>query len=481
MDSARTKEIVERWFDQIGAGEIDDVLARLAGSVYHELPRHERNAVVPNLGVHIGRDAVAESFGMRGAASEGVDYRTLDVVVDGARAFVVTAATMRHRRTGKSFHVEATHRLTVDDDGQIAYWKVYFDPTPEVEAFDLDLDDRLLAAVRSGASDEVAELLTVGADARTWDAESGLNVLMTSAGRGDSATTRALLGAGADVRTTDRVAGGTALHKAVQSGDLDTVRLLVKAGAYVNAVVPTTGHTPVLDAIWYKWPDIVEFLLDRDAGLNLSTHYGFTMRDHLRYALCANAVGQERLEAADAAVQARTRRDEDAERDQQLMAAVARGDVEGSRTAIASTDDVDVRSPMLNGFNDRHTPLLVAARDGHAEIVEMLLAAGADADAVEPVFGAVPLHKAVYNGHADITRILVDHGVDKDFQGATNGYTPLHDAIWHGHEECARVLLTAGARLDLLGHDGTTPLGLATTIFGPDHEFTVDLRKATEA
>ena len=49
-----------------------------------------------------------------------------------------------------------------------------------------------------------------------------------------------------------------------------------------------------------------------------------------------------------------------------------------------------------------------------------LPAAGADVNAIEPCFQAVPLHKAVYNGHADITRLLVAHrGIDLDFQGGT--------------------------------------------------------------
>ena len=128
---------------------------------------------------------------------------------------------------------------------------------------------------------------------------------------------------------------------------------------------------------------------------------------------------------------------------------------------------------MLNGFNDDHTPLLVACRDGHGAIAEVLLAAGADVNAIEPTFGAVPLHKATYNGHTDIAALLARQpGVNLDFQGPSNGYTPLHDAIWHGFDACARVLVEAGARLDLLGHDGKTPLDLARETFGDGHAIT---------
>src|SRR5262249_13134457 len=122
---------------------------------------------------------------------------------------------------------------------------------------------------------------------------------------------------------------------------------------------------------------------------------------------------------------------------QKLIAAVVAGDVEEVKSLLATGVRVDERFPVINGFNDCHTPLHVACRDGRSEIVSQLINAGANVNAVEPIFGAVPLHKAVYNGHAAITQILVDHPeVYLDAVGATNGYTPLHDAIWHGFAEC---------------------------------------------
>lgn len=339
----------------------------------------------------------------------------------------------------------------------------------------------LLDAVRRGDSGQVSRHLATGADPNSRDPGMGMTALMIAAGRGAADVVRLLLEHGADVHTTDTAAGATALHKAVQGGDLETVRLIVEAGAFIDAVTPTTGHTPLLDALWYKRPDIVGYLLDRNAGLNLSTHYGFSMRDHFEYELNVNQLGADQLIAAEELVRRRMEADEQQVRDQRLMAAVTAGDIERVRRLIDQGAEVDARYPVLNGFNDGHTPLLVAARDGHTEIVRLLVAAGADVNATEPTFGAVPLHKAVYNGHVDITRILVDTiDVDLDFQGATNGYTPLHDALWHGYEECARVLLASGARLDLVGHDGKTPYQMSVDVFGPDHPLTEAIRHAAD-
>lgn len=339
-------------------------------------------------------------------------------------------------------------------------------------------DTDLIAAIRARDAAAVQLLLDRGADPRTRAADTGLTVLMMAAGQADLDSVRLLLDAGADVFTADPGAGATALHKACQGGSVDVVRALVEAGAFVDAVAASTGHTPLMDALWFKFPEIARYLLDQNAGLHLSTHYGFTLQEHFAFELKVNTVGQDRLLQAERYLDERLRSDERRADEHRLMAAVIDGDTAEVRRLLAAGAAVDERFPVVNGFNDAHTPLLVAARDGHTEIASALLAAGADVNATEPTFGAVALHKAVYNGHVDLTRLIAGWpGVDLDFQGATNGYTPLHDSIWHGYEECAGILVDAGADLRLVGHDGKTPHALATEVFGPDHPFTRRLRK----
>ncbi len=116
--------------------------------------------------------------------------------------------------------------------------------------------------------------------------------------------------------------------------------------------------------------------------------------------------------------------------------------------------------------------MLVACRDGHTAIVAELLKAGADVNAIEPTFVAVPLHKAVYNGHADITKMLVEQpGINLNFQGATNGYTGLHDALWHGYDECAKENSDrCGARLDAEDMVARHLWTFATEVFGADSD-----------
>jgi ankyrin repeat protein len=476
MSSQRTRQVVEKYFTDLEQGDLPSALSALSHDVDFELPVDRWNEVIPYLGRHVGIAAVERAFAVRGETTEVLDYALRDLRVEGNTAFAVIYTRAAHARTGVEFEIEDAHKLVVDGD-KIVSWKVYFDPNGEVAAFTSDQHERLVAATWAGDRDLVAELLRFGANVDHRDPNSGLTPLLIAAGKADAEMARLLIAQGADVFAADSGAGATALHKACQGGSLAVVEALVEAGAFIDAVVPTTGHTPLMDAVWFKYPEIAKYLLDHGAGLNMTTHYGFSLQQHFEYELNVNTLGKEKIILADRYIKERQAADESRRAAQLLMAAVTEGDINAVRRLLDEGAEVDERFPVVNGFNDAHTPLLVASRDGHTEIARMLLQAGADVNASEPTFGAVPLHKSVYNGHVELTRLIANWpGVDVDFQGATNGYTPLHDALWHGYEECSRIVIDAGAALDLVGHDGKTPLDLATDEFGADHQLTELIR-----
>jgi ankyrin repeat protein/ketosteroid isomerase-like protein len=477
MSTEQTRQVVEKYFSSLENGDLESALALLSPDIEFDLPLDDHNRVIPYLGVHRGIDEVKNAFAVRAETTEVLDYAMRGLRADGDTAFATIYTRAAHTRTRQEFEILDSHEMVVDDEGRIVRWKVYFDPNGEIAAFTADANERLIAACWSGDHATVSEVLDVGADVGHRDPASGLTALMIAAGRGDAALTDLLIEYGADVFTADSGAGATALHKACMGGNLDVVRSLVEAGAFVDAVAPTTGHTPLMDALWFKFPEVAQYLLDAGAGLNLSTHYGFSLKEHFAYELNVNTIGKDRLLLAEKYLNARISSDEERAAAQKLMAAVSTSQVDTVRELLADGVEVDEVFPIVNGFNDGHTPLLVASRDGHTEIARLLLEAGADVNATEPTFGAVPLHKAVYNGHVELTRMIAGWpGVNLDFQGATNGYTPLHDALWHGYEECARAVIDAGARLDLVGHDGKTPLDLAVEVFGDDHPLTGVIR-----
>lgn len=101
------------------------------------------------------------------------------------------------------------------------------------------------------------------------------------------------------------------------------------------------------------------------------------------------------------------------------------------------------------------TPLMLAALMGRKEMVAALLAHGAKPD----LGGWNALHYAAYNGHAELIPLLLAAGAPID-QPAPNGETPLMLAARNGHLAAVRTLVGAGARVDLNGN-GQTALDLA--------------------
>jgi ankyrin repeat protein len=342
-------------------------------------------------------------------------------------------------------------------------------------------NDALIAAVRGRDAAEVERLIASGAHVNSRDPTSRLTGLMFAAGVGDTKICRSLIFAGALVNAVDDAAGATALHKACQGGNLEAVQVLVEAGAFVNQQTTTTGHTPLVEAIWFKSDAIVRYLLDHGARTNIDTYYAFTIDDHINYALRVNegAAGHDALLRIQAMVAERKEALSRQQGGQNLNAAILKGDLAAVRTALKAGEDIEQRYPAMGTFQDGHTPLLIAARDGHTEIVSELIRHGANVNAVESVFGAVPLHKATYHGYLETTKLLAHApGINLDYQGPSNGYTPLHDALWHAYPECAKALLDAGARTDLVAWDGKLPLDIAVQELGPDHPIVSELRRA---
>lgn len=467
MDAAteQTIAVVDSFYAAIGRGDGTAIMDCLDKDIVFELPQDQYNSIIPYLGIKRGLQEVAEAFRIRGETTEVLAYEVRHRVAQGRDACVVVFTGARGRASGLPFEIEDVHYLTVNEAAKIARWKVYFDPNTEVAAFRAGIDSRLLDAIERSDDAQVATFLIQGADPNAR--REGLTALMLAAGRGDGAVARALIARGADVLAVEPRAGNSVLHVACQGGSAEVVGLLLNKGAFVNAICVATGHTPLMDALWYKWPDIVRLLLEHKAALNLTTHYGFTLAQHIAYEEKVNVFGKDRFKQAKKFIEDRIEADQADISAQHLMAAVTRGDLIAVKAHLEAGAAVDAVYPIVNGFNDGHTPLLVACRDGHTAIVAALLKRGADVNFVEPTFGAVPLHKAVYNGRLDITRLLVlQPGIDLNFRGATNGYTPLHDALWHGHRECSEALLGAGARTDLRGNDGKVPVDIAIEVFG---------------
>ncbi|CAI8043476.1 Ankyrin repeat domain-containing protein 29, partial [Geodia barretti] len=77
---------------------------------------------------------------------------------------------------------------------------------------------------------------------------------------------------------------------------------------------------------------------------------------------------------------------------------------------------------------------LCASQDGHSDVVDILLEAGADVHQATTENGDVPLGIAAQNGHTETVQRLLEAGANVNHQNK-DGASPLYVASQEGHTE----------------------------------------------
>ncbi|KAF0191297.1 MAG: yahDC [Gammaproteobacteria bacterium] len=106
------------------------------------------------------------------------------------------------------------------------------------------------------------------------------------------------------------------------------------------------------------------------------------------------------------------------------------------------------------------TALHTAAKGGHVEVVEVLLARGADVNGGDGL-GFTALHLAVWQGRAEVVEVLLAHGADVNANRNRRGVMPLHVAAQFGQAGMVRRLIEAGADVNARARNGETALDTA--------------------
>lgn len=124
------------------------------------------------------------------------------------------------------------------------------------------------------------------------------------------------------------------------------------------------------------------------------------------------------------------------------------------------------KTPIRNGIHGGMSSLQLASRDGHLEIVGMLLAAGADIES--QVDAGPPLILAVGQGYMQIVGRLLAAGarMDPPLQP-----TALQMAALVGRKEILEIVLAAGANVESPPYQSTTPLQMASMAGNTKHSW----------
>lgn len=112
----------------------------------------------------------------------------------------------------------------------------------------------------------------------------------------------------------------------------------------------------------------------------------------------------------------------------------------------------------------RQELLFDAARLGRTDLIQPLLAGGADVNARDPR-GFTPLILASYNGHFDTTEALIAAKADPCLPDRDQGNTAQMGVAFKGFDAIAARLLKAGCDVNARNHAGQTALMMAA-LFG---------------
>uniref|UniRef100_A0A673HUW2 Protein fem-1 homolog C-like n=1 Tax=Sinocyclocheilus rhinocerous TaxID=307959 RepID=A0A673HUW2_9TELE len=101
-------------------------------------------------------------------------------------------------------------------------------------------------------------------------------------------------------------------------------------------------------------------------------------------------------------------------------------------------------------------PLWAASAAGHLKVVQSLLGHGASVNNTT-LTNSTPLRAACFDGHLDIVRYLVEHKADLEVANR-HGHTCLMISCYKGHKEIAQYLLEKGADVNRKSVKGNTAL-----------------------
>lgn len=210
-----------------------------------------------------------------------------------------------------------------------------------------------------------------------------------------------------------------AIIEAIHNGDVERVQAIVSSNPAAARARSSSGVSALLEARYRFRMDIVDLLLGVAGDLDVFE---------------ASALGriaelERQLRRDPASVNAWS-----SDGFQPLHLAAFFGQTEAARVLLAGGADPNGASRNAMEVH----PINSAAATKQREIVELLLDAGADVDAVQHG-GWSALHSAAHNGDRETAMLLTGRGADRTARAST-GQTPADMAEEKGFTEVAAML-----------------------------------------
>jgi ankyrin repeat protein len=276
-------------------------------------------------------------------------------------------------------------------------------------------------------------LIRNGADLDAQDSQ-GRRPVHLAAERGRHKVMEFMLTQKVDLAAVDNE-GLTALHLAAGRGNVETLVLLTSAGAALN-IKDKAGRTPLRLAQENNKHETACLLVSLGADLFIADAYGNSPAAWLAES-CA------------------------AQLDQQIRS-----------DKIQDIDDLS-KNICVTDKKLRAATLHHCASAGLVGVVRLLLKNKADVS-LSGVFhtdfstpGAEAIHGAAWGGHIDVVDLLIASGADPNARDS-NGWTALHWSAWKNHPEVAKVLLKKGALASHINKQGKTAMELVSVENKPE-------------
>jgi len=187
-----------------------------------------------------------------------------------------------------------------------------------------------------------------------------------------------------------------ALFDAVRKDDATAIEAVITAGADINAIDKLSKFTPIIIATLRNNPETFALLLEAGADASIIDKNQNNLLHHAAF-----------------------------------------NNTPDVATILLAQDVIDLEHRRSQyGF----TPLLVAAFEGNLEMVDLLVAHGANIEAQDD-WDDTPLNVASWNGNFDVVQKLVELGAKPDVVN-TQGNNALDHTQSQGHEEIEALLLT---------------------------------------